>query len=390
MVSFVTQVKESALAARAKAKKEADDRFFSDAAATAKQLMAADEIRRAAQAANLSDTPLRALADNSKPVPLPEGAENIKFDGDDGKLEFDSSSSVRAIAAFYRASLKAQGWKEQPSVINKSNMAVMAFSRGGKAMSFTAMQMGPKVNVSADGSGLVMANTNKMAAKPGATGAQAANEPAAKTTDQPLEADPDSALPVPKQRTMISMGTGKMPGSDAPFRRELEASIPADLNAVLGFYRSELGKRGWKEQADGALVKPDQVRLAFSASDGPATLKLGRSNGETSVTLAQKYPAAATKADVLPKPGQAKLVFGNMGGSEVAVTINKQTVKVPGGAGGPQSPSRPMLELPPGKYQYSLKLAGRPAKSDTVEVTADDAWGIMIAPSGEVLSLQIY
>ena len=49
-----------------------------------------------------------------------------------------------------------------------------------------------------------------------------------------------------------------------------------------------------------------------------------------------------------------------------------------------------MLELPPGKYQYSLKLAGRPAKSDTVEVTADDAWGIMIAPSGEVLSLQIY
>ena len=130
-------------------------------------------------------------ADNTKPVPLPENAENMKFDGADGRLEFDSSSSVRAIAAFYRASLKAQGWKEQPSVINKSNMVVMEFSKGGKAMSFTAMQMGPKVNVSADGSGLVMANA-KMAAKSGAAGAQATNEPAAKTTDQPLEADPDS------------------------------------------------------------------------------------------------------------------------------------------------------------------------------------------------------
>jgi hypothetical protein len=186
------------------------------------------------------------------------------------------------------------------------------------------------------------------------------------------------------------MGTGKMPGSDAPFRRDLEASIPAELSVVLAFYRSELSKRGWKEQAEGAVVKPDQVRLAFAASEGPATLKLGRSHGETSVNLSQKYPAAAIKATVMPKPGQAKLVFGNMGGSEATVTINKQTIKVAGGAGGPQSPSRPMLELPPGKYPYSVKLAGRPAKSDTVEITADDAWGMMIAPSGEILSLQIY
>jgi hypothetical protein len=46
--------------------------------------------------------------------------------------------------------------------------------------------------------------------------------------------------------------------------------------------------------------------------------------------------------------------------------------------------------LPPGKYQYSVRLAGRNARNDTVEVTAGDAWGLMIAPSGEVLALQIY
>jgi hypothetical protein len=389
IVNLVTQMKESALAARARAKKEADDRFFRDAAAAAKQIIAADEARRAAQAANLSDAPLRALVDNTRPVPLPENAENIKFDGADGRLEFDSSSSVRAIAAFYRASLKAQGWREQPSVINKSSMVVMDFSKGGKAMSFTAMQMGPKVNVSADGSGLVMANA-KMAAKSGTGSAQTVAEPTSKTTDQPLEADPESALPVPRQHTMTSLGTGKMPGSDAPFRRELEASIPADLSAVLAFYRSELGKRGWKESADRAVVKPEEVQLAYTAPDGPALLKLGRSNGETSVSLAQKYPAEAVKANVMPKPGRAKLVLGNMGGSAADLTINKQTIKIAPGAGGPQSPDRPMLELPPGKYQYSVRLAGRPAKNNTVEVTAGDAWGLMIAPSGEVLALQIY
>ena len=131
-VNLVTQLKESALAARAKAKKDADDRFFKDAAAAAKQIIAADEVRRVAQAANLSDAPLRAQADNTKPVPLPENAENVKFDGADGRLEFNSASSVRAIAAFYRASLKAQGWKEQPSVINKSSMVVMEFSRAAR------------------------------------------------------------------------------------------------------------------------------------------------------------------------------------------------------------------------------------------------------------------
>jgi hypothetical protein len=55
-------------------------------------------------------------------------------------------------------------------------------------------------------------------------------------------------------------------------------------------------------------------------------LKLGRSNGETSVNLAQKIPAAAAKADIMPKPGRASLMFGNIGDSEAALTINKQTM----------------------------------------------------------------
>jgi hypothetical protein len=385
IVNIVTQVTEAGLAARAKAKKEADDKFFADAAATAKQVIAADEVRRAAQAANLSDAPLRALADKTAPVPLPEGADSVKFDGAGGKLEFNSNSSVQALAAFYRGSLNSLGWKEHPSVINKPNIALMRFSKDGKVISFTAMQMGPKVNVSAGGSGLVMA-----AAKSDTATGQASSAAATKVAVQDLEAEPDSALPLPKQHTMQMMGTGKIPGSAAPFRRDLDASVPADLSAVLAFYRSELGKRGWKETAEGAVIKPDQVKLAFSSSDGPAVLKLGRSNGETSVNLVQRYPAVAAKANVIPKPGQARLVFGNVGDSEVSLSINKQTIKIAAGAGGPQSPNRPMLDLPAGKYPYSVKVAGRPAKSDTIEVTADDAWGVMIAPSGEVLSLQIY
>ena len=389
VVSLATQMTEAALAARARAKKEADAKFMADATDMAKQVIAADEARRVAQAANLSDAPLRALADSATPVPLPESAEDVKFDGADGRLEFNSASSVRAVAAFYRSSLKSQGWKERPSVINQANMVVMDFSKGGKAFSLTAMQMGPKVKVSADGAGLVMASP-KVAAKADGPGASASNEPGAKTADEVLEAEADSPLPVPSKRTMRSIGTGKMPGSDAPFRRELEASVPATLNSVLVFYRSELGKRGWQETAEGAIVKPDQVQLAFTSPDGPATLKLSRGKDETSINLAQKYPAAAAKADVVPKPGQSKLMFGNIGKSDATVSINKQTIKIAAGAGGPQSPKPPMIDLPPGKYQYALRIAGGPVRNNQIEIGAGDTWGVMIGPGGDVLPLQMY
>ena len=381
--TLATQMKEAALAARAAAKKQADDKFTSDAEAMVKQVMAADEIRRAAQAAGLSDAPLHALADQTTPVPLPENAENVKFDGAEGKLEFDSGSSVKAIAAFYRGILKPQGWKEQPSVINKSTMVEMEFSKGGKAISFTAMQLGPKVNVIADGSGLVMT-----AARPGAKPGQASSTAAGNAAIVALEADADSALPVPKEHSMSSIASGKLPGTDIPFRRELNASVPADLGSVLAFYRSELGKRGWTETAQRA-VKPDQVELAFASPDGPAVLKLGRNDEETTVNLAQKIPAAAAKSEVMPKPGQAKLLFGNLGEGEATLTINKQAIRIAAGAGGPQSKG-PTLELPPGKYRYSLKVAGGPVRNNEIQLAADDAWGLMIGPGGDVLSLHVY
>jgi hypothetical protein len=137
------------------------------------------------------------------------------------------------------------------------------------------------------------------------------------------------------------------------------------------------------------VIKPDQAMLVFASPDGPATLKLGRDNGETSVDLAQKIPAAAAKADIAPKPGQARLLLGNIGGSEAALTINKQTIKIVAGAGGPRVKG-PTLDLPPGKYQYSVKVAGGPVHNDEIEVAADDAWGLMIAPTGEVLPLHVY
>ena len=243
----------------------------------------------------------------------------------------------------------------------------------------TVMQMGPKVNVRADGSGLVT-DAAKAADKV---------EVQAKLSE-PLEPDSESPLPVPTQRSSKSLGTSKTPGSDAPLRRELTASIPAPLDDVLAFYRAELSKLGWQEKANGATVSAEHAQIDFTSPQGPAVLKLGRAKGETTVTLVQKNADAAAKADMMPKPGQARLMLGNMGPKEASLTINKQTVKIAAGDGGPQSPKDPILDLPPGKHQYALRVDGSPARSETLAVVAGEAWGLLVGPGGDVLPLQMY
>ncbi len=48
-----------------------------------------------------------------------------------------------------------------------------------------------------------------------------------------------------------------------------------------------------------------------------------------------------------------------------------------------------MLELAPGKHAYSLKGSKAPMANDTVEVAADEIWGLMVGPGG-VLPVQMY
>ena len=205
-----------------------------------------------------------------------------------------------------------------------------------------------------------------------------------------LAPDPDAKLPAPTRYSFRGIHTTMMRGIEAPLRIKLEATVPAELSDVLAFYRTELTRLGWQEKPDGAAISADRVQLAFASPQGPAMLKLGRNNGETSVNLVQRNPEAATKADIMPKPGQAKLMLGNMGDKDAQLTINKQTIKVAAGAGGPQSPKAPTLDLPPGKYQYSLKMAGQPGRNATIEVAPGDAWGLMVGPTGEVLPIRMY
>lgn len=314
-----------------------------------------------------AETPLQASTEVKAAIPVPEGATDVEIDAEDGKLEFESTDSVRAVANFYRNALKAAGWRERPSVINRPNMAKLDFSKGDKDISMTIMQMGTSTNVMANGTGLV---------DEAAAAAAIASAPV-----EEIEGEDKDGLPIPKKRA--SSGVEK-----TPLRRELTVTAESNIKNVLAFYRRELTKLNWKEETAGAVEKPDQVVLAFVAPQGPALLKLNAKGTNTEVVLSVRDRVAAEKSGMLPKAGQAKVLFGNINESEAAVTINKQTVKIAAGVGA-KAPDGPSIELPPGKYRFSFRIGKGGAKNDEVEVKAGEVWGLLAGPGG-ILALQVY
>ena len=384
IVSLVQQIPKPAAKVEPAAKDDSVDAMMKQAQQMVREAPADATAKmnssKVTPASNDAVETLRPLAGNDAPVPLPENAEDVDFAR--GRLEFSSAANVKSVAAFYRSTLKEQGWDEGSSVINSANVVVLNFSKARKAVSFTIMKMGNKTNVTAEGSALkvTVAEPAEPAAAPSVK-APAADAPAQSATEDDLIAEESGGLPVPKRHTMSD-------GIKTPFRRELKASVPLDLVAVLGFYRRELGKRNWKEESKGAVVVAENAVIAFSSGDGLALLTLGRKDGETTVNLVTKNPDAAAKAGVIPKQGQAKVLISNPNDVEAVITINKQTIKAVAGAG-VKGPDGPILELAPGKYKFSVKLAGKPASDDELQVGADETWGLLIGPGG-ALPMHVY
>ncbi|MFN0219165.1 MAG: hypothetical protein ACKVP4_10155 [Hyphomicrobium sp.] len=347
--------------------------------------MAKDLIKQAQQpvakskAEKLSDQPVEALttlAGATAPIPLPDPATEIELDPGDGEVEFRTTANVASVAAFYREQMKGLGWKEKKSVINKANMVVMDFAKSGKDVSMTIMRMGDETDVAARGSGLV----DEAAAKIEADREAEANAPP-QVAEGDLKAVDAGGLPAPEPSS--SKGHTK-----SAFFVEANAFVPASVEAVLGFYRRELLGRGWTEEP-GADVKADAATVKFKAPDGPAVLTLARKAGETSVLLKLRKTAEAEKAGMLPKAGQAKVMFGNTEDVETSVTIGKQTVKLKAGEGSSKSPDGPWIDVAPGAHKIVVKTKGKPARSEDATFGPDETWGVLIGPNG-ALALPMY
>lgn len=327
--------------------------------------------------------PIAALANNTVPLPLPEDAKEIEHDEEDGTLEFHSAANVPSLTAFYREQMKALGWKEKRGVLNSDRLQGLDFSKGkSDRLNFTIHNMSDRVDVTVRGDSLKVAdsdsastssNTKTSSDQPSSIELPA--EPVKQYALSGLEVTEQAGLPVPTPNN--SNGRTK-----SKFFYNAMASVQASVETIVAFYRRELPKRDWKEDAAAASISADAAKLQFTSKEGPAVLKVAHKDGQSNIELTVRQKAQAEASGLMPKAGYVRILFGNIEETPGEITIGGKTFKVKPGERAEDPKLSPSIELKPGKHAFTVKSKGKPAQKDEHQFGADEIWGILIGPGG--------
>jgi hypothetical protein len=213
----------------------------------------------------------------------------------------------------------------------------------------------------------------------------AGESPAADSDAAPgeLVAEEIDGLPIPDNNSNRSSQGSK-------YRKSIQTTVPAELKAVLEFYRRELGSRGWKEDSKAAAVEPEQAKLSFTGDDGELSVQLERQGKSVAINLTVRYTARAKADGLLPKPNQARLILGNISEKDVVIQVNKKEHKVAAGAGAKDPKDGIIVDLPPGKCTVTVKVRGKPDDTQELNLEPATTWGVVVLPTDESLIDQLF
>ena len=198
-----------------------------------------------------------------------------------------------------------------------------------------------------------------------------------------LDGEEFNGLPLP-------LITTSRASSGTQFRNQIVAKIPAPLDSVLVFYRTELAKRGWKEEIQRANVAADQVSLDFTSKEGTVGVTLRRLEGETEATLSVRYPNKAEAAGIAPQAGKGRLILGNASQAESVLMINGRQYKVAAGKGANNPKDGVSLHVLPGNYQVTIKVPGQADQNETIKIAIGETWGVIVLPESGFFADQVY
>ena len=198
-----------------------------------------------------------------------------------------------------------------------------------------------------------------------------------------LVADSHDGLPFPE-------GGEGFQSEGSKFRKQTSTTVPADLKAVVDFYQGQLPAAGWTENKAGARIENTSAALSFTGPSGGLTVRLKSEGKQTAITLISRDAPAAKAAGVWPSAGKGRLVIGNGAENAATVTVNKRAYNVAAGAGARDPKAGLNWDVAPGKYTIEFKLPDKAAQSEILTIGTDEAWGLILLPTGECLPLQLY
>ena len=155
---------------------------------------------------------------------------------------------------------------------------------------------------------------------------------------------------------------------------------------MLAFYRREFAARNWKEEAQGAVVNPNDVTLTFSPPEGgTAVLKLGHKYDLTTVRLVQQLPKAAAKAEPAPNDPADAIMKQAQEMVRAATADALAATKPPKAAPFTNQPVETLRVLPATlrrfRYRRRRKTSTSPVAGwNSVLLRASNRWRNSIAP----------
>jgi hypothetical protein len=233
------------------------------------------------------------------------------------------------------------------------------------------------------------------------SGAPARREPAGLPAARTPLAAPDADAP-PKGKTIAAEKVKEVSGMPLPpgnhgqsvesteYRQSVETRVASNLDAVAAFYHKELSERRWRETSTSQAADKNSIVMAFASSDGTLSATLVRDGKDVKVSLVTRHPDAAQRDGLVPPEGRARLLVANGLAGDVTVTINGSPFVVPQGAGknGPISGFK--VDLFPGNNQLVIRRPGQSDETRQIPAAAGDAWGLLLIPSGELMTMQLY
>lgn len=119
-------------------------------------------------------------------------------------------------------------------------------------------------------------------------------------------------------------------------------------------------------------------------------MQLKSAGDETAITLTSRDAQAAKAAGVLPASGKGRLIIGNHSDSAVPIAVNKKAYNVAAGAGADDPKTGLNWDIAPGTYTIEISYPGKAAQTEKLTIAADEAWGLVILPTGGSLAVQLY
>ncbi|QEF99061.1 hypothetical protein Mal15_31200 [Stieleria maiorica] len=201
-----------------------------------------------------------------------------------------------------------------------------------------------------------------------------------------LPADSYDALPVPQGHEGIQ-------AEGSPFRKVIQTTVAADLDAVVDFYRRQLGSGQWgkwDETVADAKIDRQSASLTFTGPGGGLTVQLAGKGDETAITMVSRDAQAAKAAGLWPTPGKARLFIANDTASPAVLTINRRDYTIAAGAGARDPKTGINWEVAPGNYTIELKTTGGSGQSEKLKIQAGTTTGVIVTSSGAFMKVDLY